>query len=103
MDPLPGTVLAGKYELQTLLARGGMGSVWVGRPIALDVPVAVKFMAVVSAAVALARARFAREAKAAASLRSPHVVQVIDYDASGDTPYIVMELLEGEDLAARLK
>jgi len=51
---------------------------------------------------AVFRARFEREARAAASLQSPHVVQVLDYGVEGDTPYIVMELLVGEDLRRRL-
>jgi serine/threonine-protein kinase len=79
-----------------------MGSVWAGRHLALDVPIAIKFMGPSASDAGVARARFAREAKAAAALRSPHVVQIIDYDASGAEPYIVMELLEGEDLARRL-
>src|SRR5262249_58246396 len=47
--------------------------------------------------------RFLREAKAAAALRSPHVVQIIDYGVDGPVPFMVMELLEGETLQQRLK
>jgi serine/threonine-protein kinase len=101
-DPVSGSVVGGKYRLERALARGGMGSVWAGRHLGLDSPVAVKFMMPSAAEAVSSRARFAREAKAAASLRSPHVVQVLDYDATGDAPYIVMELLEGEDLGQRL-
>ncbi|HLM75566.1 MAG TPA: protein kinase, partial [Polyangiaceae bacterium] len=68
----------------------------------LDMPVAVKFMDP-SAADADGRLRFEREARAIAQLRSPHVVQVLDHGVDNGTPYIVMELLEGEDLEARLR
>jgi serine/threonine-protein kinase len=77
-----------------------MGSVWVAHHKQLGVPVAIKLMMPSSSK---ARERFEREAKAAARLRSPHVVDVNDYGFEGDTPYIVMELLDGEDLGARLK
>jgi eukaryotic-like serine/threonine-protein kinase len=98
-----GEVIAGKYRLSGMLAHGGMGSVWRARHLLLDVDVAVKLMAPTLATSADQRARFAREAKAAAQIKSPHVVQIHDYGLDGDTPYIVMELLEGEDLGARLR
>jgi serine/threonine-protein kinase len=97
------TVIAGKYRLERELASGGMGAVWVGRHLQLDAPVAVKFMSPVLPQLADARARFAREARAAAKVRGPHVVQVLDHGVDGDVPYIVMELLEGEHLGDRLK
>ena len=50
----------------------------------------------------LGRGRFLREAKAAAALNSPHVIQIHDYGVDGDTPYIAMELLEGASLAERV-
>jgi hypothetical protein len=97
-----GTVIAGGYRLDRQLARGGMGSLWIARHLRLDVDVAIKFMTSEYAASPEARARFEREARASAQLKSPNVVQVHDYGVEGDTPYIVMELLEGEDLNARL-
>jgi serine/threonine-protein kinase len=97
-----GSVIAGKYRLERVLAQGGMGSVWIARHLQLDVGVAVKLMAPALAASADGRARFEREAKASALLKSPHVVLVHDYGVEGETPYLVMELLEGEDLEARL-
>ena len=99
----PGTVIAGKYRLDRPLARGGMGSVWVAEHLQLAAPVAVKFMDPSFAQSADARARFEREARACARLRSPHIIQVHDYGIEGNTPYIVMELLEGEELGARLR
>src|SRR5215203_1576302 len=92
-----GSVIAGKYRLERVLAQGGMGSVWIARHLHLDVDVAVKLMAATFAASDDGRARFEREAKASALLKSPHVVLVHDYGVEGETPYIVMELLEGED------
>src|SRR5690606_15003513 len=82
-----------------------MGEVWVARHLALDVPVAVKLIkAEAWKNDPRARARFEREAKAAARIRSPHVVQILDHGITeDDLPYIVMELLEGETLGARLR
>jgi serine/threonine-protein kinase len=65
--------------------------------------VAIKFMDPLHAALAMGRQRFEREAKTAASLKSAHVVQVHDYGVEDDHPYIVMELLQGEDMGKRLK
>lgn len=98
-----GVVIAGKYRLERSLARGGMGAVWIGRHLELGTSVAVKFIDAVHAASDSARSRFKREAKAAALLNTPHVVKVYDYGVEDGTPYIVMELLEGEDLGTRLK
>ncbi|UQA59507.1 serine/threonine-protein kinase [Polyangium aurulentum] len=98
-----GQVVASKLRLERPLARGGMGSVWVAHHLKLDAPVAVKFMDPALAASDTARARFEREARASAQLQSPHVVQVHDYGVEDDTPYIVMELLRGEDLGQHLQ
>ncbi len=102
-SPQPGRVIAGRYKLVGPLARGGMGSVWLARHLALDSPVAVKFMRSSLVDHAEARKRFAREAKAAAQIRSPFVVDVYDHGIDNGTPYIVMEHLEGEDLGTRLR
>jgi eukaryotic-like serine/threonine-protein kinase len=103
MTPLaPGLLVGGRYRLDRMMASGSMGSVWAGWHTRLDVPVAVKFMDPRLADRPAARDRFEREAKAAAHLRSPHVVQVLDYGVEDDRPFIVMELLEGEDLHTRL-
>ncbi len=96
-----GTVVA-KYQLEQPLARGGMGSVWVARHVKLGTPLAVKFLDPRFAAAPAFIERFEREARAAATLQSPHVVHVQDYGVEEDTPYLVMELLRGEDLSARL-
>ncbi|WP_232379484.1 serine/threonine-protein kinase [Polyangium fumosum] len=98
--PAPGLVIAGKVRLDKLLGKGGMGSVWVGTHLDLDIPVAVKFM---TGSADAALSRFQREARAAAQIRSSNVVKIHDYGIDQGLPYIVMELLEGEDLAARIR
>ena len=96
-------VLAGKYKLVHLLGKGGMGSVWLAHHLTLQSPVAIKLIDPQIASNPEALGRFMREARAAAALRSPHVVQILDHGIDGTTPYIAMELLEGESLAARLR
>jgi serine/threonine-protein kinase len=103
MEPQRGDLIAGRYRLEHELGKGGMGSVWAAHHVQLDAPVAVKFMAPAVAATAQGRARFEREAKAAAGLPSPHVVKIHDYGVEADTPFMVMELLEGETLDALLR
>jgi serine/threonine protein kinase len=103
MQLAPGLVIAGKYQLEQPLARGGMGSVWVATHTQLKVPLAIKFMEPSFAASSVGRARFEREATASAQVRHPNVVHVQDYGVELGVPYIVMELLTGEDLGKRLK
>ena len=98
-----GRVLAGRYQLTRHLADGGMGEIWTARHLMLDAPVAVKLMNGEGLQRADLRMRFEQEAKAIALLRSPNVVQILDYGTDGDTPFIVMELLEGIDLLAMLQ
>jgi serine/threonine-protein kinase len=97
-----GLVIAQRFRLVRELGRGGMGSVWLAHHTSLDTPCAVKFINPEAMSLPEIRQRFEREAKAAASLRSVNVVQIIDYGHSEVGPYIAMEHLEGEDLAARL-
>ncbi|HRI63076.1 MAG TPA: serine/threonine-protein kinase [Polyangium sp.] len=98
-----GAIIGGKFKLDRPLAQGGMGSVWIARHQLLDTDVAVKFMEKSIAENESARQRFEREAKAAALIKSPHVVQVLDYGIEDGAPYIAMELLDGEDLDHRLR
>jgi serine/threonine-protein kinase len=95
-------VVAGRFKLNRLIGRGGMGSVWQATHLGLDIPCAVKFIEGEMSNMAEAQTRFEREAKAAAQLRSPHVVQILDHGVCEGTPYIAMELLDGEDLGKRL-
>jgi serine/threonine-protein kinase len=80
-----------------------MGSVWIAEHLALHSLVAVKLIEPRVASNPETIARFIREARAAAALRSPHVVQILDHGIDDGTPYIVMEMLEGESLAQRLE
>ena len=102
-DFAAGDVLAQKFRLVSQLGAGGMGSVWRADHLVLKSPVAIKLIHDRVASAPGAIDRFLREAQAAATIRSPHVIQVLDYGVEGSTPYLVMELLEGESLAARLK
>ncbi|MFO0678530.1 MAG: protein kinase [Polyangiaceae bacterium] len=95
-------VIAGRFRLNRQLGKGGMGSVWHATHLGLDIPCAVKFIEGEFAQHPEAQARFEREAKASAALRSPHIIQILDHGVFEETPYIAMELLDGEDLGKRL-
>ncbi len=97
-----GRVLGGRFRLERQLGEGGFGTIWLAEQLVLGAPVAVKLIDLAIARQPGALERFLREAQAAATLRSPHVVQVLDYGVEGDQPFIAMELLEGENLAQRL-
>jgi eukaryotic-like serine/threonine-protein kinase len=100
---VPAAIVAGKYRLTRMLGRGGMGSVWEGIHATLGTRVAVKFIDAEHAESPEARHRFENEARAAATLRSKHVVEVYDHGLMEDgRPFIVMEFLEGEPLDKRL-
>jgi serine/threonine-protein kinase len=103
VDLTENTVIAERFRLIRPLGQGGMGSVWLAHHITLDVECALKFILAEAAAVDEVRGRFEREARAAAKLRSPHIVQVLDHGEWEGAPYIAMELLLGEDLATRLE
>jgi serine/threonine-protein kinase len=96
-------ILAGRYRLDRQLGKGGMGSVWLAEHLTLNSWVAVKLMDPSIAATTEGAERFKREAQAAASLRSAHVVQVLDYGVHEETPFLVMELLQGQSLAECLE
>jgi serine/threonine-protein kinase len=95
-----GDVVAGKYEVTGLLGTGGMGYVISARHLELGEMVALKFLRPEALAHAELVERFAREARAAAKIRSEHVANVFDVGTLPDgTPFIVMEYLAGKDLA----
>jgi len=100
-----GTMLEGKYRVERLLGAGGMGSVWIAEHTTLHRPVAVKVLdSSATTRDATAVQRFLREAQTAARLRSDHIVDVLDMGKFDDgTPFLVMELLEGEALSARIR
>jgi serine/threonine-protein kinase len=102
MELTEGAVVAGRFRLVKQLGQGAMGTVWKAQHTGLDVPCAVKFIRAQHASSPEVRARFEREAKSAAQLRSPHVVQILDHGEWDGLPYMAMELLEGEELQVRL-
>lgn len=97
-----GHTLDGRYVLVREIGRGGMGVVWEAFDQMLQRPVAIKLMMPEHVASNEARRNFEQEATTVAQLRNEHVVQVHDYGIDEGSPYIVMELLEGEDLESRL-
>lgn len=91
----------GRYRIEGLLGEGGMGVVYAARDERLDRPVALKVMRE-AIADETSRARFWREARVAASVSHPHICQTYELDEVEGRPYIAMERLEGETLAARI-
>jgi serine/threonine-protein kinase len=109
--PKTGTVLLGKYRVESIIGEGGMGGVLKAWHIDLDEPVAIKVLLPEMMERNEIVQRFMREAKAAVKLKGEHVARVLDVgklegDVDGKlegTPYIVMEYLDGADLNAILK
>src|SRR6516162_7350653 len=99
-----GTLLADKYRLEAILGRGGMGVVFAGVHTWTDRPVAVKLLNYEYARVPEIVTRFLQEARTAAGLKHPNVVDVLDMGKLPDeTVYMVLERLEGETLSALLE
>ena len=100
----PGLIIAGKYRLEEEIGRGSMGTVYRAVHVTLGQRVAIKLISGEHLQSTEARKRFSVEAKAAAKLRSRHVVQVYDDGETAEgNPYIVLEYLEGETLEQRLE
>lgn len=103
IGPREDALLTENLRLVRRIGEGAMGSVWLARHLRLDMLVAVKFMSDASSfwSTSVATQRFVQEARAAAQLRHPNVVRILDFGHApweGRTPYIVMEYLEGIDL-----
>ena len=104
LDLLVGSTVAGKYHIDRLIGRGGMGAVFQATHAAIGKRVALKFLRAQPTRDSDATTRFQREAKAASLAESPHIVQIFDSGRSErGLPFLVMELLTGEDLRARLR
>ncbi|OCB44177.1 serine/threonine protein kinase [Mycobacterium vulneris] len=100
-DPLVGTMLDGRYRVDTPIATGGMSTVYRGLDVRLDRPVALKVMDSRYSGDSHFLTRFGREAKAVARLKDPGLVAVYDQGgggAGGQSPFLVMELIEGGTL-----
>jgi eukaryotic-like serine/threonine-protein kinase len=98
-----GELLKDRYRLERTLGRGGMAAVWLGHDEVLDRPVAVKVLSDTIASDPGFVARFRREAQTAAGLSHPNLVGVYDFSEEGERPYLVMQFVPGESLAARLE
>lgn len=95
--------LAGRFSLERELGRGGMGIVYLARDVRLERPVAIKLLAPELAARTDMRARFLREARAAARCFHPHIVPVHAVEEHDDLAWLVMAWVRGESLANRLR
>ena len=105
MDDLIGKVVAGRYRVLGELGRGGMGVVYRVEHTRTGEQLALKVLTGAARFDAQSLARFRREARASAKVDSPYVVRVMDADDApelGGTPFLVMELLKGEDLERRV-
>jgi eukaryotic-like serine/threonine-protein kinase len=101
MDFEPGTLLAGKYRVERVIGRGGMGVVLAVRHEKLEQRMALKLILPDARAHDEAAARFLREARAAARIQSEHVARVFDVgELDSGEPYMAMEYLEGSDVAS---
>ena len=99
-----GTILAGKYRIERMIGEGGMGVVVAATHLHLGTQVALKFLLQDMAMNQQMAERFLREARASALLKSEHVCRVSDVGMlDNGAPYIVMELLQGHDLASMLR
>lgn len=98
------TVLNGRYRVMELVGAGGMATVYRGEDLLLERQVAVKFLREPYASDPEARERFLNEARSAAKLDHPNIVHIYDVGQDeGDHPYLVMELVPGEDLKAVIR
>jgi serine/threonine-protein kinase len=103
-DPLLGKTIAGKYRIEQLIRRGGMGAVYRGKHVMMDKTVAIKVLRPSLSADDDVVARFSREAKAASRISHPHAVSVTDFgEAENGLVFLVMEYLDGRTLKDIIK
>ena len=103
-DPLIGTRLAGKYDIESVLGTGGMGVVYKGRQDVMDRIVAIKMLQAHHLNDSMSVKRFQQESKATCRLNHPHIITVYDFGISPTgQPYIVMDYLEGKPLSDIIK
>jgi eukaryotic-like serine/threonine-protein kinase len=104
VDALPhafGSVLAGRYRLDSVIGKGGMGVVYRGTHLTLQSPIAVKVLTTEGALTRTAKERLIQEAQVMARLESPHIAKVLDVGAGEDgLPFVVLEYLRGKTLDA---
>ncbi|MBH24043.1 MAG: hypothetical protein CMH57_06260 [Myxococcales bacterium] len=104
-DPMIGEVIAGRYRIESLIGKGGMGRIYKARQDVLNRDVAIKFLIPAggasddAAAMERLRKRFDREARMISRIQHPNAVTLHDYGTTDHgEPYLIMELLRGEDL-----
>jgi len=103
-DPLLGQTLAGKYSIEKLIKRGGMGSVYLGKHVLMEKTVAIKVLRPSLALDDDVVRRFSREAKAASRISHPHAVSVTDFgESENGVVFLVMEYLDGHTLKDAIK
>jgi tRNA A-37 threonylcarbamoyl transferase component Bud32 len=102
-EALAGRVLSDRYRLIKQLGVGGMATVYRAEQVTIGKLFAVKVMHAGQLQHPEAAERFLREARAVSKIRHEHVIEVVDFGRAAEGPYMVMELLEGEDLCARLQ
>jgi len=101
MLPRPGDLIGDRYRLGRQIGSGGMAAVFEALDVTLKRRVAAKFLVAENRNKATVERRFLREARIAAAVRHPHVVEVFDFGVEDDAPFMIMELLEGASLAQR--
>jgi len=101
--PLTAGTKLGPYEIQSPLGAGGMGEVYRALDTRLDRTVAIKVLASHLSTSPELKQRMEREGRAISSLNHPHICQLYDIGSQNGTDYLVMEFLEGETLAERLR
>src|SRR3954467_10530367 len=99
----PGVLIAGRYRIVTMLGQGGMGEVYRADDLALEQSVALKFLPVDLARDPDRLTRFRAEARTARQVSHPHVCRVYDIGDADGQPFLTMEYVDGEDLAALLQ
>lgn len=100
---LPGTVLAQRYRIISLLGRGGMGEVYRATDLLLEQPVALKFLPIPASRNEAALARFRNEVRVARQVSHPNVCRVYDIGEADGLVFLSMEFVDGEDLASLLR
>ncbi len=101
--PQPGSFIGGRYRIESLLGKGGMGAVFAAVNTATGRAVAIKWMLPKAADSAESLARFMAEARTTARIEHPNVIGVLDAGEDHGAPFLVMERLRGESLRQRLK
>jgi hypothetical protein len=100
IDPQPGQMIGGRYTVVRLIARGGVGLVYLARQSVSNVAVVVKVLAANLIGDSETSARFDREAQRLRGMQHPNIVEMVDYGQANGSAYLVMEYLQGELLSA---